>query len=483
MSVKRIIKLIFSIIFFCLSTLFILFQYTQISNAQNETAKHILTQIFIDIKHGELTDTTIASMPKNFFYAIWLKKNKSNWLPVIYDKNILLKKNLIDPYSIPNYIAKTSRLYPKVINDYKFIIWITKYNLEYFIKKIILPIFFLLLLYLLLLLIIEIVYKEEPISITNEDQFQEELYDNSIINDIPNSNNKSQEQQALIEYYKELWSKNFKISNNFKNNFPFKKIYDLVKFGIKPEQYINQVIEIASLYFKWENPKLYIHQKDYFIESSTKMTLDHSKINIPKHGEQKGSIYIPLFPYTISTIYGYFYFEWNNEKDFYISDILYFLKFFFSDRAKPIFLNYKELENIINIVKIKLEKECQVFCAILEVDNKEKLNIELQSSWIEELNEKIKEKLINSFKEELVFQISSLNFIIIGEKVQKEEKTQAIQKWINDNDIQNYPISKEYGDIALSFSCGIAFKDQRDLHALTLINEAEDNLKIAIKKG
>ena len=208
----------------------------------------------------------------------------------------------------------------------------------------------------------------------------------------------------------------FKISLDFKSEFPFKKIYDLIKIGVKPEQYIKDSLEIASNYFEWENPKLYIYQKDCFVDINTKEILDNYSLKISTDGKKKGKIYIPLFPYNTLKIYGYLFFEWNHENNFFISDVLYFLKYLFSENAKFIFVNNSDIENIINVLNKKLDKQTDLFLSVLEVDGKEKVISNLNENQLNKLNNQILNKLNNLLINELI--VSSIKFTIYNYRIQ-----------------------------------------------------------------
>jgi len=288
--------------------------------------------------------------------------------------------------------------------------------------------------------------------------------------------------ENILEY-KKLWEKNFKISDDFKNNFPFSEISELIKIGTKPEKYIKDALFISSKYFKWNKPKMFIAQKENLIEIISKESLNTSEINIPFNGKQRGNFFIPLFPYNTNSIYGYFSFEWENENPFYLSDILYFLKFLFSENAKFIFLNYSEIENIVNVLNKKLEKNEQIFVALIQADDKEKIISTLNNNEIEKLNNKILNNINDLFVNDLIYSISDFLYIIIGINFNKDKKIQEIESWLKNPDNQHYRVSSLYGDIAFTFSAGISLKDGRNIEALTFLNEAENKLKKALLSG
>lgn len=482
MTVKKIIQIMFTIVFVLISAFFLVFQYIEISKDQNETAKMILTKLYVEYKQGELSELTLSNIPKSFFYAIWIKEYKKNWRPFIYDNKKISVHDLKAPNKIPVSINKLLRVYNRKINDIDFVIWINKFNTEFFMKNVILTFLILLLLYFIMMLTIEIFYRENYLQYEKDmiEEDSEHVY-RTAKNVI--SENEPENIEDLIEHYKELWNKNFKISDDFKRNFPFKDLNDIMNFGITPEKYINDSIEIASDYFNWKNPKLYIHQKDLFIESSSKDILDISNIPIPANGTKKGSLYIPLFPYSIKSIYGFFYFEWDKKENFYLSDILFFLKYFFSEKAKNIFVNYKELENIIDIIKKKLDNNLDISISMIEADNTSRLKEELKPEWLSDLDEKVKNNLSNTFKDHFIFKIANFNYGVINNKTSPDKYINDLKNWMNNTGMHNYEMSNEYGNIALTFSCGTASRSNRDLHPLTLINEAEKYLKSAKKKG
>ncbi len=492
MIAKRIIIFLITFFFISLYIIFLFFfQIPEMYKAQDIEANIILKSISFDIK---AKDINLFNLPNNFFFALWIKNQNKNWIPIIYDGKLLSENHLYNPDTIPQSISIITRVFNNKIGDYEFKIWLNKMNAKFIVKYIFLSFLFLILIFLIIILLIEIFFRENPILVSDDEYLSDKKFsdydtikkdehfikDNKI-HDYYNRDIINIEEN--LSEYKKLWSKNFNITDDFKNNFPFKKIYDLVKIGIKPEKYISDSIEIASSYFKWENPVFYLNQKNYFIDINSKSILKEENIKIPVNGNQKGKIFIPLFPYKIDKIYGYLYFEWNNKNNFYISDFLFFLKYLFSERAKYIFLNTNMIEKITSYISDKFEDKADLYSAIIEVDNKDKLILESKADYIEKLDDSIKENLSKSFINEKIFQLNQLNYILIGKYDDKNEKIKEIETWIKDIENQYYTISSESGSIAITYSGGITFKNNRDLHPVTLLNESENNLKSAIQKG
>ena len=469
MNVKKV-TIILITLFFILLTIFFLFfiQVKEMEKTQNDIANELILKLSIEIKQGNIKDSTISTLPDKLFYAVWIKKSDENWKPIIYDITKLSKMSLTNPSNIPKRISSSARVLTKKTNNFQFVIWINKYNIEYIFKYIILTFLFILLIYLFIILIIEVLYKDKVSG----------RYEKAILiedEDIAESNN-IQDEKDILNYYKELWTKNFNISDDFKNNFPFKEIFNLISISTKTNEYIEKSINFASNYFNWESPKLFINQGNRFIDVNTKDTIKPNNQNIPKDGKQKGEILIPLFPYNFSIIYGYFYFKWNNENDFYISDLLYFLKFLFSEKAEFLFKNYENVEILHNKLDTLFKYNSDnVLFGIIEADNKNKIEKELDKKQIEKVKDQISINFKKSFNDLEILKVSQLTFAIIGTKFEKNSIVKDIEKWIKDTNNQYYQISKEYGDIALTFSCGISFRDTRDIHLKTLIIESEIN--------
>nr|HPO50255.1 hypothetical protein [Spirochaetota bacterium] len=286
----------------------------------------------------------------------------------------------------------------------------------------------------------------------------------------------------ILSDYKELWIKHFKISEDFKINFPFEKIYNLLKFGVTPELYIKEALNASSEYFKWKKTEIYINQEDKFVDCVSKNFLNDEIIDIPVKGDKKGRSFIPLYPYNQNTIFGYLSFEWNETDNFMIADVLYFLKFLFSEDAKNIFLNYRENENIILEFKNLFAKKKCFFC-LIEVDNKEELKMKMKKRQSDNINLMIYDNFKNDFKNCDVYSIFKFYYCVFGEYEDINLTINFIEDCVTDYDKHNYKISVEEGNSAVTFSAGLSYKSQDDDTSDSLINQALNNLKIAIIQG
>ena len=290
---------------------------------------------------------------------------------------------------------------------------------------------------------------------------------------------KNKNNEKILKDYEELWQKHFKTSEGFKSNFPFLKLYNTIKFGITPEDYIENGLDIASSYFNWENAQIYIKQKNFFVSTKTKEIIDHEYIDLPTKGDKKGDIFIPLFPYN-DTIFGYLYFHWNETENFNIADIIFFLKFLFSEDAKFIFLNYENIEKTIQDINILLNEGNKIFVSILSIDDKDKLKGSLSSSAKESLENIISEKLHNEFSYFEIFNISNFTFGIYSNYENEEQIIEKFDSFIKTKSSYKLPNN---GNITLTFSLGITFSEvEENQSAKFLIENSNEKLKRAISE-
>lgn len=477
MSIKNILILSFTIIYILLSIVFITFQVFELKSIQNKDIDLILEKVAKEIKEGEIKDATLKSLKPEIFFAIWLKKDK-NWEIVIYDKYINVN-NIDNPLSIPSQIIYLSRTYLKNIGDSQFIVWVNKFAKEYYIKNIFFPVLIILFIYLLITFIINIIFY--PVRGVNYFEDSNPSY-NYLENQEAKLDISNSKESEILKEYRELWTKNYKISDDFKNNFPFKKIYELIKFGIKPEDYLKNCLEIATTYFKWENPTIYLRQKDYFIDIIDKKIVDEKSIEIPIKGDKKGDIYIPLYPFNNESLFGYLYFQWHKLNDFFIADILYFLKYIFSEDSKLIFMNQKEQEEVIAYLdKLLNKKNNDVAVILFAVDNRERLMIQLKPANFEILNNNIFNRIKLDYKKDYLFKIMPLFFGVIAENIIKDKLLEYLEKWKNQN--HTYNIASNEPNISVTFSIGLSTRGNRDIHPIVLINEAQNYLRIARNNG
>ncbi len=286
--------------------------------------------------------------------------------------------------------------------------------------------------------------------------------------------------EKILNDYRELWQKHFKTSENFKSNFPFLKLYNVIKFGITPENYIEEGLKIASSYFGWDDPQIYIKQKNFFVSTKTKEIIDHEYIDLPIKGDKKGDIFIPLYPYN-DTIFGYLYFNWQKDKNFNIADIIFFLKFFFSDDAKFIFLNYDNVEKTIQNIDTLLDDKNQVFVALLSIDDKDRLKERLSNDLKDSLEKMVNEKLNLELFYFEIFDISNFTFGIYSTYSNREDITEKLEQFLKLDNSYELP---NYGNVNFKFSCGVAFSEtESETDANSLIEKSNEKLKRAIIEG
>ena len=507
---KNILLTTVSIFVFLLIIFIIVLGYIDIPNQLRNDTEKKLKIISKDLINGNLKSETINTLPKNTFYAIWLKDSENNFIPILFDKryaNLLEKK----PQTIYNEDSYKMILYEKRVLKFDYIVLINRFQIDFYIKNILIPILLIVIIYLILVIVISFTTKnssynskrknldsdiDEEDSEDNENHYEEsdtkkekldpttplsyELSNeefNGLLGDKESEENNFLESgdevlNEILEDYKELWVKHFKISDDFKSNFPFVEILNHIKFNTTPESYITKSLESSKKYFKWINPKIYINQYNNFVECQKKEILDTKSINIPIKGDQKGDIFIPLYPYSLSTIFGYLNFQWQQIENFQIADILYFLKFLFSDEAKNLFVNYKDSESIINGIKKSYQSDSKIFFALIDVDKKEKLKLKLKKVERENLNSEIFENLNSFFEGYQCYNIFSFSYLVFGTFDKKEKILDLVTDWITDYDKHTYTVThldENLGEnILVTFSSGIKFKDnlEEDLKPL-----------------
>lgn len=502
---KNTIIILISIITFIFMAFIIVFGFIEIPKQFKNDADNVLETISKDIDGGNLKKSTVKKIKNDLFYVIWLKDKKNDIIPIIYDHKVF-NINSKNPYLIQSDLKNKVFVYERTSNNLEYIVWINKYKIEYYMKNILIPILFIIIIYLFVVFIVSLFSlqnrsrfqngqliseksvsneekdKNEPLSYELSSEEFNGLLGNSEDGTSDNPTEKNGVDDKILSDYKELWVKHFRISDDFKNNFPFEKVLKMVKFGIKPEDYIKSVLDISGTYFKWKGTKVFINQDDKFVDSITKEFLDTSRIDIPLKGDKKGEIFIPLYPYNLTTLFGYFSFMWEEEVDFKIADILYFLKLFFSDDAKNIFINYNDFQDTINNIKNDGEKK-SLFLSLISVDNREKIKLKLKRSEKERLSKDILTNLKNDFSVFNINQIFDYYFCIYGEYKDKSQIINSIDDWIGDFDKHNYKISDKSGNLALTFSAGITFSTVKDFDVKKMIDKTTLNIENAIKQG
>lgn len=489
---NKFFKLIFSFLVLGIGAVYILIQIANLTTYQNKEIDCILEKTAAEINNIELSDISSGGIEKGAFISIFTKDDNGKMTPLIYDKGYF-SNGINDPIWTYKTYKKLIRIYENTISGNNFVVWINKFNYNLYIKYIFIPFLIVLLIYIIGIIMIGLFLPETTERLDDDDEFERELYRGSIPTDESEEdgsdncdteeiNDNDGKELDIHDSYKDLWVKNFKISDNFRTTFPFAKLTRLLRFSYQPEEYINRCVITATEFFKWEYPRVYIAQVDEFIESRTKEVLDKNLISIPEDGNVKGDIYIPLYPYNKNKIFGYLAFSWKNEFPFFISDILYFLKFIFSSEARAIFINYKNNNNLKDRIAQVLEQNEDLTVGFVEVDGKEKYKIDLSQDERNILNLKILDDITQGLSGAVVFE--AFQFVYgFFKPVATTEIKEALEIFSSKNNSMNYYISPSRGNIAVTFSAGIASKRGRKISHNELLTEAEDYLNISVESG
>lgn len=606
---RQSILTIFTIIFILLSIVLIGFEAMEIPKDQNAKIDTILEKITPEVRVGRINPRTINTLPPDTFYAIWAQNDDEVWQPLIVNSGVVIRQQ-DGPTHIPQEFAWAARSYLKTSDNVNYIVWINKYNPEFYIKNVIIVALFLMLFYLILVLVISVLFSNKQNEVyedtdnEEEDLFEEEKssadenssdrIDNKNIDDsrvpaspmdsasVPsqksspddNSTDKIEEKksspddnstqpnetdvehsstsvsappiytidgdqptgvkltsaefdaltqpieyddeeidesdpffteeqaipempdvpnlpeeakkrsEAIIAKYKELWHKSIKMSDDFKTNFRFREIRNIQKLGITPQQYIKEVLNIGQDYFEWESCSIYICQDGKLINAVTNEVFQPESIEIPTKGTKKGLQYVPLFPYNSEDLFGYLSFEWNSIKPFRLTDILCYLKLIFDDDTRFIFDEEMQAQ-IKQTIQKGMNSKGDTLLAILAVDNKERIKLQYTTDEIAKLDEMIFAKIKKNYKKYTACHITTFKYAIIGAKINKEKSIEAFDKWIGKADKHIYSISP-MNQVAVSFSCGIAYKSDTvgsNSTAENMIDRAENLLSVSVNKG
>lgn len=521
MTKKGALLLIFNALFFPILILIMLYQASQVEGIQNLEVDRILKKISMGVNRDNI-EKVMTGEDRDKLLAIWYKTGDESWYPIVRGEKFdaqRYKSPFVQPS--PKGIRRYTPDENFSLNDGRFIVWVNRFDLSLYIRNFARVLLYLLVIYFIVFFLIFFLFQEreeehehEPAGAyyyrseselpAEEEELYEEQESVQVVNKVeepepepesePLIEEKSEpvEEQSsevklnesgLIEEFKELWRKDFKISNNFKDNFPFDEIDRLVRFGIGPEEYISRGLELAARFFSWQEPALYIFQKDSFIENRTKRVLDEGELKLPEDGTAKGDVYIPLFPYNKSRIFGYFYFRWDSREVFYIADIIFFLKYLFSEEAKHIFANSRKNREVKNEIEERLEAGEELYFGAIQVDDKERLLVDLEAEVVERLDSAIFENikgLLSSYKVHNPF---PFYYVFYGNSHSFTELMGLIEIWLFDNDIHNYFLSSQDGNIAVTLSCGLSTEKRRAIDGATLITEAEEYLAEATENG
>jgi predicted glutamine amidotransferase len=285
-----------------------------------------------------------------------------------------------------------------------------------------------------------------------------------------------------LEAYREIWGRDFKVSDDFLESFPLIRMFRLFRFSLTPEQYILNGLQIGSSYFGWENAAIYISQSDEFINFKTGEKLDMSTLNIVDNPQMHGVVHIPLYPYSKTNLFGFLEFHWDKDENLVMSDILYFLKVLFSNEIKTIFTNQKNNRNLKSRLNEIVEVNDDVTIAFLEVDDRYKLLGELSEDEANILNMKISDDIMQEFVGYVVFEVFPFIYGLCENSMEDVTKDK-LKNFLAEKDEHNYFISPSRGNIAVTFSAGVSSKKGRDIDIQELIEEAECGLDLALDHG
>ena len=176
---RQSILTIFTIIFILLSIVLIGFEAMEIPKDQNAKIDTILEKITPEVRVDRINPRTINTLPPDTFYAIWAQNDDEVWLPLIVNSGVVIRQQ-DGPTHIPQEFAWAARTYLKTSDNINYIVWINKYNPEFYIKNVIIVALFLLLFYLILVLVISVLFGNkqnevyEDANSDEEDLFEEE---------------------------------------------------------------------------------------------------------------------------------------------------------------------------------------------------------------------------------------------------------------------------------------------------------------------
>lgn len=290
----------------------------------------------------------------------------------------------------------------------------------------------------------------------------------------------------VLEEYRTLWGKSFKISDSFKKSFPFDEIYGQIRFRTEPEEYLTNCLIIASEFFMWTHPALFIRQEDRYINIETKEQLQLNSVAIPAAGSVKGPVYLPVFADEVSDSepLGYFYFEWHENEAFSIADILFLLKQIFSPDARSLFVNQTKNQKKYEEISHLYNQDHNIFIGFLKVDAKEKIMLKVSPAIYEDLNDMIYEGLFKKFKEFNVFEVVPYYYGIFGRcSTIYDSLKEELSTFCSDEELHNYEVSKQYGNIAVTLSGGVGTHSTRNKDVARIITASEENLFRALKQG
>lgn len=473
--VKIFFKIFVTVVFISLFILILLSYLPKINKEYLEVVTKVIDDIHSNIIANKNDILENINLPENSLISLWIKREKENWVPIIILKSEKLYLNDKSTPFVPKELSYKIKEVRVVKNDsnIEYLAWINRLNYNFIIRKFLIIVLLLLIAYIALIILIDLF-----ILPSSDFAIADEIGEHSF------SSKKSLSNSELLEEYRELWNKNFKVSEEFKTRFNFLDIYKKMSFTCSIEEYIDFVLDIANRYFtKWESPAFYFFNNGKFINFKDNSSLsDIDNLKFASDSKARGDIFIPLFPYKIKNPLGYFKFTWTREEDFNIAEILYFLKFMFSYKIRVIFLSPKRVEKIKNLVNNALIKNKSLVVGFISVDKSEMLFSSLKDFDIENVNDKIKKLILSNLQKINLIQIDYFYYMFIS-KVENEFLANEIVNFISKESNQIFNIDRGKGTIAITYSASITDSSHRSIHAVSLIKEAEDKLKRAEENG
>ena len=332
----------------------------------------------------------------------------------------------------------------------------------------------------------QVIHSEDDSSDANEEELPTELYAHQGY-DAESSNEDEAatevEAQAFFmpELPQELWLHSFAPTEEYTNNFPINKIERELKYCYRAEEYILSCLNIANSFFPWVSSRIFIVQKNMLCDCKTRSMLELDSVLPTVSKGAKGEIFIPLYPYSKTKLFGYLQFDWDNENDIPFADILHFLKLTFSQEAKLIFVSNKQNQAFKERLQNLMIQEDHVSIAAIEADDRLRYLQELNVDERNILNLKILDEITTMLQPAIVIETFQFKYIAI--KTVDSEDFQRELEVLQSQQDHNYFISPVRGNVATTFSIGLSSLKNRKINATQFIYEAEVALDNAVNQG
>ncbi len=524
----KIIRNCFAALVATFTLVYITVQSFNIPVYQEKEANRVIDELTPVLVMDKLSDYQIERIVDESIVLILVKKPNQPQMPVIYDRSYFSGTSESIEAKLNENKSKL-RSYHRSAGTLRYTVWMRKFPVYYQVKYLFIPVLVSVLIFIVGLIFIilffnpasvptiskknkkEIILKktkdkkeDDELDVENEDRYlKEELQAISEKNQESTMSEKMQEEQIAssqeepeenqsdenkeeesneLDAYREIWGRDFKVSDEFLESFPLIRMFRLFRFSLTPEQYILNGLQIGSSYFGWENATIYISQSNEFINFKTGEKLDMSDLNIVDNPQIRGVVHIPLYPYSKTNLFGFLEFHWDKEENLVMSDILYFLKVLFSNEIKTIFTNQKNNRNLKERLNEIVEVNDDVTVAFLEVDDRYKLLNELSEDEANILNMKISDDIMQEFVGYVVFEVFPFIYGLCENSMEDVTKDK-LRNFLAEKDKHDYFISPSRGNIAVTFSAGVSSKKGRDIDIQELIEEAECGLDFALDHG